>query len=519
MTASRHRSNPRSRGAAALVVIAAAVGGLAYLGVRTDGLDWLWGAAAGAGMLWAVSRVPGGKASDTAGSQETSCVGVSMREIAESCFGIEALLDARGRLCWISPSIERVTGFNAAECTAAADPIELLVHDADRAFGRAECAKALNGTSGSFEIRLAHRAVGVVWVACNWRTVRDRSGRVMAVRLSAEDIQMRKQTELKQLESLADARRARALSEHYLARTKDERQRLAALLNTVRLGIVLFDTGRRVEYFNQSFLALWGFENSENLFGMRDVVLFGHCERLLADVAAYRRHVTELLAGEAAETQFEFALKDGRVMTETTAIITRENGAGEIGRVWIIEDVTAVRKSAEVLMSLAERDALTGLFNRRRFDEDLDRTLGEAVRRGRRCGLLVLDLDGFKPINDVHGHQAGDEVLVRLAERVGQVVRRHEMLFRLGGDEFAILVSDSEPSSLDELARRVVSTVAEARFEFAGHSVSVTVSVGYASFPEHANDATSLVAAADEAMYCAKAAGRNRWVAYSSEKS
>ena len=117
-----------------------------------------------------------------------------------------------------------------------------------------------------------------------------------------------------------------------------------------------------------------------------------------------------------------------------------------------------------------------------------------------------------------HGHQAGDEVLVRLAERVGQVVRRHEMLFRLGGDEFAILVSDSEPSSLDELARRVVSTVAEARFEFAGHSVSVTVSVGYASFPEHANDATSLVAAADEAMYCAKAAGRNRWVAYSSEK-
>ena len=71
-----------------------------------------------------------------------------------------------------------------------------------------------------------------------------------------------------------------------------------------------------------------GIREFENLFGMRDVVLFGHCERLLADVAAYRRHVTELLAGEAAETQFEFALKDGRVLTETTAIITRENGAG-----------------------------------------------------------------------------------------------------------------------------------------------------------------------------------------------
>ena len=164
MTASRHRSNPR-RGAATLVVIAAAVGGLVYLGVRTDGLDWLW-VRQQARACCGRCRVPGGKASDTAGSQETSCVGVSMREIAESCFGIEALLDAQGPSMldqslhrtghWLQR--RRVHRRGRPDRTPGARP--------DRAFGRAECAKALNGTSGSFEIRLAHRAVGVVWVAC-----------------------------------------------------------------------------------------------------------------------------------------------------------------------------------------------------------------------------------------------------------------------------------------------------------------------------------------------------------------
>lgn len=501
---------PARDGSALQILAAAAAGGAILWGIGRGGGFGLSSAIAGAGLIWLMVRaLKTGK--NSAASLDDSFAGISMRRIAESSFGIEALLDARGRLCWISPSVERITGYGAQECIAACDPIELLVHDSDREFGRAECAKALAGSSGCLEIRLAHREHRIVWVACNWCAIRDDAGQLLAVRLSADDIQSRRETELKQLEALADARRARALSEHYLVRSKDERQRLAALLNTIRLGIVLFDTGRRVQYFNQSFLTMWGFASSENLFGMREAAIVERCEALLADSETNRRLVAELLAGSGDDSHFEFQLKDDRVIAESSTLIMREGGAEEIGRVWIMEDVTEVRKSARMLMSLAERDPLTGLYNRRRFDEDVSRALGEATRRGRQVGLLVFDLDGFKPINDTYGHQTGDEVLVTLAERVGRVVRRHEMLFRLGGDEFAILVPDSESSLLEELARRVVAVVAETRFEFGGRSIAVTVSVGLACYPQHANDAAGLVAAADEAMYRAKAAGRNRW--------
>ncbi len=497
----------RPSGSALKILAAAVAGGVLMWGLDRGGIFWLPGVSAGAGLVWLLAR-----SFKTGTAVEDSFGGVSMRQIAESSFGIEALLDARGKLCWISPSVERITGYSASECLAAVDPIELLVHDSDREFGKAERIKALTGANGCLEIRLGHRERGVVWVACNWHAIRDDEGSLLAVRLSADDIQSRRETELKQLEALADARRARALSEHYLVRSKDERQRLAALLNTIRLGIVLFDTDRRVQYFNQSFLSMWGFPDAENLFGIRDTALFDRCEALLADVPAYRQHVSELLAGPVEDTHFEFVLKDGRVITESSALIMREGRDEEIGRVWIMEDVTEVRTSANLLMSLAERDSLTGLYNRRRFDEDIARALDEAARRKRQVGLLVFDLDGFKPINDTYGHQAGDHVLVRLSERVGRVVRRHEMFFRFGGDEFAILVPDSEPPSLEELARRVVAVVAETRFELGGQSIAVTVSVGLACYPQDADHVAGLMAAADEAMYRAKGAGRNRWL-------
>lgn len=490
---------------------AAAAGALLAWGASSGGLGWLASGLGIAALAWQLSSAWKFE-SRRADSADEVCAGLSMRQIAESCFGIEAILDSSGRLCWISPSIERVTGVSERACLAAEDLIGLLVHEPDRAYARTECDKVLAGTTGYFEIRLEQRTGRVVWIACNWRSVRDTDGRLVAVRLSADDIQSRRDTELKQLEALADAQRARALSEHYLVRSKDERQRLSAVLNTIRLGILLIDTDRRVQYFNQNFLAMWGFDPGENLFGMRDATLFARCEPFFEDATAYRQHLADLLEPHRLDAPFEYRLKDGRVLTESAAVIMREGRDEAIGQLWILEDVTEIRRNADLLIGLAERDPLTGLYNRRRFEEDIERVLGEANRRGRQFGLLVFDLDGFKPINDTYGHQAGDQVLMRLAEEVGRVIRRHEMLFRLGGDEFAILVPDSESFSLEELARRVVESVAQTRFSFGGRSIALTVSVGLACYPQHADSVEALVAAADEAMYSAKAAGRNRWV-------
>lgn len=168
------------------------------------------------------------------------------------------------------------------------------------------------------------------------------------------------------------------------------------------------------------------------------------------------------------------------------------------------------RKEAEAqLVHQAMRDPLTGLYNRRRFHEEIERMQADAQRRNVSFGLLMIDLDGFKPINDRLGHQAGDEVLRSFAGMMGATVRRGEMFFRLGGDEFAVLVGDATERDMAGLADRVREQMV--RLSPADAEEPLTASIGIALFPQHADQADALIAAADRAMYGAKQSGRNNW--------
>ncbi|MBI1905418.1 MAG: sensor domain-containing diguanylate cyclase [Rhodocyclales bacterium] len=428
--------------------------------------------------------------------------------IARGVHGIEALFDPSGKLLWISPSIAQLTGRAPADYLAAADALALLVHESDLAF----CRKALTqvGASGApedFEMRFTQTDGGVCWVACHWRRL-ERGVGPAALRMSAENIQARKETEYTLLETVAELRRSQALREHYLARSNDERLRLTALLDVIRLGILFLDQDSRVVYFNRAILDMWGFGPDENLIGLRNAVLRERVAPLLDETTPCHGPSDHPSGPEQAR---EIRLADGRVITCASATVAGELDGRAIGRVWIYEDVTAQRQIARRMVDLAERDPLTNLYNRRRFHEELERLLADALRRGFDVGLIILDLDGFKPINDEFGHQAGDEVLTRIARKVGAMVRRNETFFRLGGDEFAVLVPDAGESGLIELARRIVEGVASLEFEFEGKAVSLTVSLGIALFPRHAQEEGTLIGAADQAMYASKSEGRNRW--------
>lgn len=434
-----------------------------------------------------------------------------LREIEEGVHGLEALFDLHGKLIWISPSVARLTEHDQAACMAAEDAIDFLVHESDRAYCRKMAMRITEGSEAEdFEMRLVRRDGEVRWVACHLRPLgRDEDGS-RGMRLSAEDIHVRKETEYKLLETVAELRRSQALREHYLSRSNDERMRLTALLNMIRLGILFLDRDHRVLYCNRAMLGIWGFSQDENLIGVRDSVLLRRMAQMLDDPEAYLEHVRSRLGERDNHEAHEFALADGRILTDATALVEGPDNA-DIGRVWIFEDVTEARRTAQRLVQMAERDPLTDLFNRRRFHEELDRALANANRRGATVGLLMFDLDGFKPVNDIYGHQAGDEVLVKLARSVGALIRRDEFFCRLGGDEFAVLVPDVKGRTLPELARRVVECVAALSFRFDDTDVGLTASVGIALFPEHATDPERLVAAADQAMYQSKGAGRNRW--------
>ncbi|HUL79371.1 MAG TPA: diguanylate cyclase [Vicinamibacteria bacterium] len=159
-------------------------------------------------------------------------------------------------------------------------------------------------------------------------------------------------------------------------------------------------------------------------------------------------------------------------------------------------------------------DSLTGVANRRAFDETLAREVARARRSHCSVALAMVDLDLFKRINDAFGHRVGDEVLSGFAARLKSVVRLSDTLFRFGGEEFVVLLPDQDRAAAAAAAARFVQTTAVSPFEVGPHRIAVTCSAGVAELsPRDDPSGGSLVARADAALYAAKRAGRNRVVA------
>jgi diguanylate cyclase (GGDEF)-like protein len=159
---------------------------------------------------------------------------------------------------------------------------------------------------------------------------------------------------------------------------------------------------------------------------------------------------------------------------------------------------------------LSITDGLTGLWNRRLFDLRLSEELQRAIRFQEPFGLILIDLDHFKTVNDRFGHQAGDAVLVEVARRLTDATREVDVVTRFGGEEFALILPKTPVPGTMRLANKVREVVAEQPFRAGDVSIPLTVSVGAACYPEHGLSGPELVAAADAALYRAKAGGRDR---------
>lgn len=160
------------------------------------------------------------------------------------------------------------------------------------------------------------------------------------------------------------------------------------------------------------------------------------------------------------------------------------------------------------LINDAVHDALTKLTNRRAFIDRLEAALHRARRNRTRVGLAFIDLDGFKSVNDIHGHGAGDLLLIEVAQRLMQTARKGDLVARIGGDEFVVLVEPDKNEGCEMLAKRLISAF-RAPFELDGKRLDVTLSVGLAFYPDHGLEANDLMSAADAAMYRVKKGGRN----------
>jgi diguanylate cyclase (GGDEF)-like protein len=166
----------------------------------------------------------------------------------------------------------------------------------------------------------------------------------------------------------------------------------------------------------------------------------------------------------------------------------------------------------EEIYRLTTVDGLTQIFNRRYFVETLEREIGRALRYRRELSLIMFDVDRFKTVNDTHGHLAGDYVLKHLASVIRARIRREDVLARYGGEEFGIVLPEIDHYNAMQFAEKVRRLIEQADFRFEDVVIPVTVSVGVASLKGEVEDVLEFVRAADENLFAAKEAGRNRVV-------
>ncbi len=213
----------------------------------------------------------------------------------------------------------------------------------------------------------------------------------------------------------------------------------------------------------------------------------------------------DVWVGESA-----FLSPDGSEIPVSQVTLSHKSPNGAVDFYSIIARDISERKQFETqLMHLANHDPLTGLFNRRRFNEEVERHLSEAQRYDTHGALLFLDLDQFKDVNDSRGHRTGDELLICIGRLLRERLRETDVIARFGGDEFAVLFPHTDGEQARALAAEILSAIREHTC-ISGSPLRITASIGVALYPEHSTNAGELLSRADLAMYNAKEEGRNR---------
>lgn len=256
---------------------------------------------------------------------------------------------------------------------------------------------------------------------------------------------------------------------------------------------------------------------AERIFGCRRAEALGQSfmERFLPEEERARLApmVQGVLDGEYIH-DFEMEVPDPRgnpatLLWNLTRILDSEGVPSAL--IGIAQDITERKAAAERAVYMAHHDNLTKLPNRALLRERVAFALIGAERHGQRLALLFIDMDRFKSINDTFGHDIGDLLLIEVARRVSECVRKGDTVARLGGDEFVVFLPDiREPGDAGLVAAKIIESLGRP-FQLAAHEVNSSPSMGIAIYPEHGQDLDTLTKRADEAMYRAKQGGRNRF--------
>lgn len=279
-------------------------------------------------------------------------------------------------------------------------------------------------------------------------------------------------------------------------------------------GICVTDTDGTIVKVNRAFTAITGY-TFEEAIGKNPRILKSNRH----DQAFYKEMWADILGKGKWEGEIWNRRKNGETYPEWLSIAAIADSKGDtVNYVAVFHDISEVKQGEEQLKYQAHHDALTGLPNRQLFNDRLGMALARARRHDEKLGVLFLDLDNFKHVNDTLGHRVGDLLLQGVAERISGCCREEDTVARIGGDEFIILMADLKDPGRDasRLARRIIDSLKNP-FDLSEKQVMTQTSVGITLFPDDGDTTEDLIKNADMAMYKAKREGKNQYALFTDE--
>ena len=404
------------------------------------------------------------------------------RAVEQGAAGV-FITDTDGTIEYVNPKFTEMTGYSREEAVGR-NPRVLKSGEVTREQYRKLWSTILRGREWRGELRNRRKDGTIYWANASISPVKDPRGRVTHFIGIQADITVQKEAE---------------------ERLRASEERFRCLVESSVLGIVIEDEGRPL-FANQTYADIFGYDSPG------EILALGSLDALYTptDLMRSKRYRNARRRGEHSPQEYEFQglKKDGSLIWVRTQLnLVPWNGRSVIQST--VVDITLRKIYEERLHYQANFDAVTDLPNRTLALDRLNGAVARARRYSRKVGILFIDLDHFKKINDTMGHALGDELLKQSAQRITACVREEDTVARLGGDEFTVILPDIKISKDAESVARKILTAFSRPFVLDGNEAFVSTSVGITLCPDDGRDADLLMRNADAAMYQAKEQGRN----------
>lgn len=394
-----------------------------------------------------------------------------------------------GRLLAANPALVRMLGFDALEELQTFRTTELYLEPTTRE----ELVRRLlaDGEVRDFEFQLQRRDGSTVTVRENARLMRDVDGRVCGFEGTLNDVTARRAAEQAVIE---------------------EKERAQVTLQSIGDAVISTDAYGVVDYLNPIAELVTGWSADEARGRALDAVFPLVHEATGEPLGSPLRQPLQEGTGWSSHDQVALRNREGHyVALQSSATPIRDRNGRVVGTVVVFRDVSRERRLRRALSYQASHDALTGLINRREFEQRLAGLLEDArADATRQHALVYVDLDQFKVVNDTCGHPAGDKLLKQVTGLLQTRVRARDVLARLGGDEFGLLLEDCSLDQAMRIAESIRQAIRDFRFTWGDHSLNIGASIGIVEISALSESPASVMSAVDVACYAAKDGGRDR---------